>query len=177
MPQLVITATGPDRPGLVGEFTGHLFSGAANLADSRMVNLRGQFALIALVEGKESSLSALQASLPAAAKAMGLTVAFAAQGKESATSAGQAPGIPYRLKTYSADQLGLVHRFSDLLRRHEINIDDLQTRLESAPFSGTPLFTLEVQMNVPVGVQVKKLRTELGTLCDELNCDFDLEPA
>jgi glycine cleavage system transcriptional repressor len=75
------------------------------------------------------------------------------------------------------DQPGIVHRVSDLLRKHGINIEDLQTRLESAPFAGTPLFTLELRMSVPTGVQMKKLRTELEQLCDALNCDFDLEPA
>lgn len=174
MPQLVITAIGPDRPGLVGEFTGHLFAASANLADSRMVNLRGQFALIALVEADAEHLAALQASLPTVAPKMGLTVAFAPQ---SGTAAAAGAGVPYRLKTYSLDQPGIVHRISDLLRRSGINIEDLQTRLESAPFAGTPIFTLELRMSVPVGVQLKRLRTELDQLCEALNCDVDLEPA
>ncbi len=176
MPQLVITATGPDRPGLVGELTGLLFTGGANLADSRMVNLRGQFALIALIEGEAGALAALQASLPGAAKAMGLVLTPASQVRESSPPS-QVLGIPYSLKTYSTDQPGLVHRITDLLRRHGINIEDLQTRLESAPFAGTALATLEVKMHVPVGLQVKKLRRDIEDLCDDLNCDFDFEPA
>ena len=174
MPQLVITAIGPDRPGLVGEFTGHLYAAGANLADSRMVNLRGQFALIVLLEAEESALKALQGSLPAAAKAMGLVVTFSPQGGAGQAGAG---GLPFRLKTYSMDQPGIVHRVSDLLRRHGINIEDLQTRLESAPFTGAPLFTLELRMSVPPTVQLKVLRTEVEKLCESLNCDFDLEPA
>src|SRR5262249_6564839 len=49
--ELVVTAIGPDRPGLASEFAGHVLGAGANLADSRMVNLRGQFAILALVEG------------------------------------------------------------------------------------------------------------------------------
>src|SRR3954452_21329891 len=48
--QWIITAVGPDRPGLVGDLTGHLHAAGANLLDSRMVNLRGQFALVLLME-------------------------------------------------------------------------------------------------------------------------------
>jgi glycine cleavage system transcriptional repressor len=40
MPQMIITAVGPDRPGIVGELTGELHSAGANILDSRMVNLR-----------------------------------------------------------------------------------------------------------------------------------------
>jgi glycine cleavage system transcriptional repressor len=173
MPQLVITAVGPDRPGLVGQFTGPLFRLGANLADSRMVNLRGQFALLALVEAEAKVLATVREALPAEAARLGLTVTFATQAGEAAPSA----GVPYRLKTYSMDQPGIVHRVSSLLQQHGINIEDLQTRLESAPFAGTPLFTLELKMSVPAQVQVKQLRKELEALCDSLNCDVDLEPA
>ena len=41
--QWIITAVGPDRPGLVGELTGLLHAGGANLLDSRMVNGQLQF--------------------------------------------------------------------------------------------------------------------------------------
>jgi glycine cleavage system transcriptional repressor len=46
--ELVVTAVGPDRPGIASDFTGHVHAAGANLADSRMVNLRGQFALLAV---------------------------------------------------------------------------------------------------------------------------------
>ena len=49
MRELVITAVGSDRPGLVGRLTAPLYEVSANVADSRMVNLRGQFALLLLV--------------------------------------------------------------------------------------------------------------------------------
>jgi glycine cleavage system transcriptional repressor len=174
MAQLVVTAVGPDRPGLVGEFTGHLFAAGANLADSRMVNLRGQFALIALVEGTDEALEKLRRQLPESAQKSGMQVSI------SSAQPGEAKplvGVPFRLKTYSMDQPGIVHRVTSLLREHAINIEDLQTKLESAPFAGTPLFTLELRMSVPPTVQVKKLRAELESLCGTLNCDFDLEPA
>ena len=42
--ELVVTAVGPDRAGIASDFTGHVHAAGANLADSRMVNLRGHFA-------------------------------------------------------------------------------------------------------------------------------------
>ena len=55
MTQWIVTAVGPDRPGLVGELTGHLHAGKANLLDSRMVNLRGQFAIVLLLDAAEAA--------------------------------------------------------------------------------------------------------------------------
>ena len=50
MPQLILTAVGPDHPGLVGQLTGHLHAAGANILDTRMVNLRGRFAVLILLE-------------------------------------------------------------------------------------------------------------------------------
>ncbi len=173
MAQMVITAVGPDRPGLVGEFSGHLYNAQLNVADSRMVNLRGQFALIMLVEAQTDALAKVRKELPAAADRMGLAVSFA---DHHAPVAGT-PGLPFRLKTYSLDQPGIVHRVSALLQKNGVNIEDLQTRQESAAFMGGTVFTLEARISVPARVLVRELRSELDELCAQLNCDLDLEPA
>jgi glycine cleavage system transcriptional repressor len=173
MPQLIISAMGPDRPGLVGEFTGLIFASKANLADSRMVNLRGHFAMVVLVEGSEDALKSVRASLPNETNRLGLAVSFGGE----APPARQSGGLPFKLKTYSMDQPGIVHRITDLLRKHQINIEELETRLESAPFMGSQIFTMELRMSVPQNARVNTLRKDLENICDQLNCDYDLEPA
>lgn len=170
--ELVVTAVGPDRPGIASDFSGHVHACGANLADSRMVNLRGQFALLALVEGTEEVLSKVKARLGEAAAKMNLTVGFS-----SATKTTRREGVPFRLKTYSMDQPGIVHRITSYLHEQEINIEELETRLESAPFMGTPVFNLEIVMLVPQGKNVKTLRRALEELGDALNCDVDIDPA
>jgi len=171
MPHVILTAVGPDRPGLVGELTGYLHAGKANILESRMVNLRGQFAVIMLLDLPEPA--GLKASLPATAAKIGLTISLVDQTAPAAA----AKGIPFKLKSYSLDQPGLVHRISEVLRAHGVNIEDLSARQESAPFAGDPLFTMEMRLTVPPAVQVRKLRADLETVCEKLNCDLDLEPA
>ena len=173
MDQWVVTAVGPDRPGLVGELTGHLHAAGANLLDSRMVNLRGQFALVLLMECPGSAGRELARTLPEAAGRMGMRLTVTHQ-PEAARSA---QGMPFRLKTYSLDQPGIVHRVTHLLQGHGVNIEELSTKQESAAFAGTPLFLMEMRLTVPPAVPVRKLRVELESLCDSLNCDVDLEPA
>lgn len=170
--ELVVTAVGPDRPGIASDFTGHVHAAGANLADSRMVNLRGHFALLALVEGDSASLEALKGRLRAAASSLGLTFEFSAAPRADARK-----GVPFRLKTYSMDQPGIVHKITTFLREQHINVEELETRLESAPFMGTPVFTMELVMLVPATTNVKALRHSLEELGDTLNCDIDLDPA
>ncbi|HVX85539.1 MAG TPA: ACT domain-containing protein [Phycisphaerae bacterium] len=171
MPTLIVSALGPDRPGLVGQLTGTLHGARANILDSRMVNLRGQFAVLLLVDVPDAGRLAQE--LPAAAKSIGLHLSITPQ----AAPAKPIPGIPFKLKTYSLDQPGLVHRVSEVLRTHGVNIEDLAARQESAPFAGDPLFIMEMRLTVPPTVTVKALRADLEAVCDQLNADLDLEPA
>lgn len=173
MPQFIITGIGPDKPGLVGELTGHLHAAGANLLDSRMVNLRGQFAIVLLIETPEAGGDSLAKSLPQVGERLGLSINVIRQ----STAARPAQGVPFRLKTYSMDQPGIVHRVTHLLHEHGVNIEELETRQESAAFAGTPIFLMEARLTVPASVPVRKLRSDLETLCETLNCDVDLEPA
>ncbi len=179
MAERIITAVGTDRPGLVGQFTGHLHQAGVNIADSRMVNLRGQFALLLLVEGEAAKLQSLETSAPQAGATIGLQVTVAAMHSPGVSGLGgtiPGAGVPYRLKTYSMDQPGIVHGVTSILHEHGVNIEELTTRQESAPFAGTTLFTMQALLTVPATVSVKKLRGSLESLCDRLNIDMDLEP-
>lgn len=171
--ELVVTAVGPDRPGIAAEFSGQVHAAGANLADSRMMNLRGRFALLALIEGDAQMLDAARKNLRAAESKMGLSLSFS---EVAAADRGARAGVPFRLKTYSMDQPGIVHRISSCLREHGVNIEELETHLESAPFMGSPVFTMEVVMLVPEAVSVKTLRRALEEIGDALNCDVDLDP-
>jgi glycine cleavage system transcriptional repressor len=174
--ELVVTAVGLDRPGIASDFTGHVHAAGANLADTRMANLRGQFALIALIQGEtEAVIEDVKRRMRESAPRMGLTLEFAKPQSDEIPQSRD--GVPFRLKTYSMDQPGIVHRFTSYLREHRINVEELETRLESAPFMGSPVFTMEIVMMVPRAVSVKQLRVALEELGDKLNCDVDIDPA
>ena len=172
MPQLIITATGPDRPGIVGELTGLLHTAAGNILDSRMVNLRGEFAMLILLEADERAAESIRKTLNSSGEKMGLRLTISELHRGPRMS-----GLPFRLKTYSLDQPGIVAKLSQVLRTFGVNIEELSARQESAPFDGSPLFLTEMRLTVPPTVTLGKLRTELEAVGAALNCDIDLDPA
>jgi glycine cleavage system transcriptional repressor len=172
MSQFIITAVGPDRPGIVGELTAHLHAAGANILDSRMVNLRGEFAMLILLEAADIKAAELRRQLPGAVEKMGLRLTLSEQhaGKH-------ATGLPFRLKTYSLDQPGIVAKLAQALRQYGVNIEELSARQDSAPFDGSPLFLTEMRLTVPATVSLGQLRAELESVGRALNCDIDLDPA
>jgi glycine cleavage system transcriptional repressor len=173
MAQLIISAVGPDRSGLVGELTSHLHSAGASILDSRMVNFRGQFAMLILLECDADASRKFESSLQGVGRQMGLNLFIAPQVANVPTP----HGLPYRLKTYSMDQPGIVAKITGVLRKHGVNIEDLVAHQQSAAFAGSMLFVTEMELTVPATLPIRQLRSELDIVCNELNCDLDLEPA
>ena len=130
---------------------------------------------ILLIEAGEPALSQLTSALPGIASGIGISVTLVPQ--TAMSSMPTVPGVPYRIKTYSMDQPGIVHRVTEVLRKNRVNIEDLEARQESAAFAGTPLFIMEMRVTVPQEVPVRALRNELESACEKFNCDLDMEPA
>jgi glycine cleavage system transcriptional repressor len=168
----IFTALGSDRPGLVDEVSQFIFERGGNIEDSRMVNLRGQFAMMVLVGGEEGALARIRNELGEFAKRARLHAQVAPV--DSQRAVGHAAAMPYRLTATAIDQAGLVHRISHVLRTLNVNIESMETQLTAAPITGAPMFEMELLMSVPRQTAIGRLRDEIGKLCDELNIDWQL---
>jgi len=166
----VLTVVGDDRPGLVDAVTRFVLECGANLEDSRMVNLHGQFAMMMLLDAAEPVFDCLRARLPELRE----SVRVRAELTPAGAARPQAAAIPYRLTASGMDHPGLVQPVAHLLGERGINIESAQTSLAHAPVTGAPLFEMEFVLSVPADVAVAELRAALGTLCDELNMDWRL---
>ena len=169
----ILTAIGSDRPGLVDEVSHYIFDRGGNIEDSRMVNLRGQFAMMVLVGGSADVLSRVQNDLAALAKS-GLHAELRPAAAGDRPAAGAA-AMPYRLRGTGIDQAGMVHRVAHVLREMNVNIESLDTQLRPAPVTGAPIFEMELVLSVPKSTPVSSLRQRVGAACDELNIDWELE--
>jgi glycine cleavage system transcriptional repressor len=167
---VVLTAVGPDYPGLVDVVTSFVLESGGNLEDSRMVNLHGQFAMMLLVAGSTDAVAALRDGLPSLQKKAGVHAQL-----QPATAAPSAiAALPCRITAWAMDHPGLMKSVSHLLAGLGVNIESAETSLSSAPHTGTPLFTMQMVVSVPGSTPVAELREQLGRLCDDLNIDWSL---
>lgn len=168
----VLTAIGADRPGLVDEVSAYVLERGGNLEDSRMLNMRGQFAMMMLVSGGAGVIERLAKDLDQLRVASAIHADLVKADMTRAAASG--PAIPYRLTTSAMDHPGLVRSIAHVLRELGVNIESAETTLHQAPITGTPLFEMELVVAVPGGMPVAKLREAVGAVCDELNIDWQL---
>jgi len=168
---LVLSAVGPDRPGIVSDLSALIHAAGANLEDSRMAVLGGEFALLLLVSGPDGALGRCETEAARRGEALGLHV------WHKRTSGPRAPRsvLPYAIRVSGFDRPGIVQAVTQVLAHYGVNVTSLESRLAYAPHSGTPLFVLEADLEVPSELALGKLRRDLGTKCDEENLDLTLE--
>jgi glycine cleavage system transcriptional repressor len=180
MTHAILIAVGSDRPGLVDEVSQYIFDRGGNIEGSRMVNLRGQFAMMVLVAGEQSTFDRLREGMSDFAARTNLHAELRPTGPDTAPTAPSASvpadhALPYRLTVTALDQPGLVRRIAHVLRAQQANIESLETHLAPAPITGAPLFEMELTLSLPTKASLSQLRLALSGVCDEMNLDWTLE--
>lgn len=169
---VVLTAVGPDRPGLVNEISALIRTAGANLEDSRMAVLGGEFAIILLIAGAADAIERVKqigAQLEGNLKLRCIL-------KETTRVTAPNDYLPYRIQVSGADRPGIVQAIAAILASRGINVASLESRVTYAPESGTPMFVLEAKLHVPSKIVLSELRSQLAATCEEENLDFALEP-
>jgi glycine cleavage system transcriptional repressor len=171
---LILFATGRDRPGIVDRIAGLAYRSGANLEDSRMAVLGGEFALVVLLTGSPDALGKVRSGMPEIAGELGLTVHFkeTTAGPEARRLPG--PHLRYRVQGVSMDHPGIVHKVTHVLAQNGVNVARLDTSLSNAPVTGTPVFSIEIEVEVPASLPLSSLRAQLQKVADEENIDLDL---
>jgi len=80
----------------------------------------------------------------------------------------------FRISTSGVDHAGIVFKVCRLLADRGINIVDMKTLRHISPESGTPLFEMDMEVEIPKSVSEQKLREELHRLANELVIDLVL---
>lgn len=169
--QLLVTAFGEDRPGIVARLTEVFVKHAANLEESRMAILGGEFAAIVLVDLPKNNIDALDMDLKALKSDAIHVFSKETQRLDPERFKGYAP---YEITLRGADHEGIVHQVSSYLHEQKINIQAMDTTVEHAPETGLPLFCMKAIMLVPPSLSYDDLRKNLNKIATAESVDIDI---
>jgi glycine cleavage system transcriptional repressor len=169
---LVLSALGPDRPGLVAEVTEYLTLRGANVEDSRMAVLGGEFGILVLVSGAPDRITAVEKDHEALSGKTGLAVMF--RRTKSPAEHRRAAVIPCLVTAEAIDQEGIVRAVSRALHQLGVNIVSLETTAFEAPVTGSPLFRLEARVDVPQTTGIAKVRKAMEEVATAESLDVDV---
>lgn len=167
---LVLTVIGPDRPGLVEALSQSVASHDGNWLESRMAKMSGQFAGILRVSVPKDRAAGLTEALRSLSPE-GLQVVVAS----SEAGSVEDDSLNLHLDLLGSDRPGIIREISHALASRGVNVDELNTSIESAPMSGELLFRATADLRVPAGLDLDELRSSLESLAYELMVDVTLD--
>ena len=164
---LVLTVIGDDRPGLVGQLSAAISKHNGNWLESSMSHLAGKFAGIVCVAIEDGRLDALKAEL---ASLQGLRVTA-----EVSDTIQTPASRRLTLALVGHDRIGIVREVSQVLARHAVNVEELNTHTASAPMSAEVLFHATAELTASQALDARALIRELEQISNDLMVDITLD--
>ena len=168
-----LSAIGRDRPGIVADLAELIYECDCNLEDSSMTILGSEFAVLLLLSGESADV---ERRLAAGCKRLEwekrLTVFF--RPLEGDTPRDRPRGTALQCTVTGVDKAGIVARVSRTLAEQNVNITALHTQSRPEPESGTPIFTMRIEMAGPQDTDIRALRERLERVAAELHVELTL---
>jgi len=162
---VVITAAGPDRPGIVHKLSTLIAPG--NVEESRMTTLGLDFAILLRVTfPQKTEVDKVKKSIEEALP--DYLVGARETGPVQATS----PELKQCTITLEGpDQTGVVNAITEIFVKHNASIQDLKTETTMAAFAGYNIFELQTVINLPHSVDERKFRADLRAFEEKWGVD------
>ena len=164
----VLRAIGSDRIGVVDDITSVVEQASCNIEESKMSVLGGEFAVMMLVAGESKAVDALAVHDFSKGHLSDFSVDVVKTEEDTAKRA----GVPYMIETVSLDSSGIVHAVTSLLSQEKINIEELETDAESAPFTGSPMFNMRILITLEGPERAAQLQETLQQLAYDRDLDI-----
>jgi len=165
--EIVLSVIADDHPGIVRTLAETITAHGGNWLNSSMSHLGGKFAgivLLAVSERRERELEDALRSLDA----RDLHITF------ERTQAVEPETFHYVMVNVVAnDRPGIVEEISDLLARHDINIEALTTSVADTPLSSGHLFKARFQADLPRAMSYDDLLGLLESASDDLMVELE----
>ena len=167
---IVLTIVSDDRPGVVEQLSDILEQHDGNWTESSMLALAGKFAGILLASVPEVRVDDFLAAMRSV-ESRGMHVIA-----QRASTPTTDPRVQeFQLDLVGQDRPGIIHDITGILSRHHINVQELETRCQSASMSGEVLFLAKARILVPPEASLEAVRQQLEDLANELMVDLRLE--
>jgi glycine cleavage system regulatory protein len=171
MESLVVTVIGKDRPGLVESVSAVVEANGGSWVESRMSRLAGEFAGILRVSVPGDQADTLTKGLESL-ESDGLRVVV-----ERGVEEAEAEGYLIVLELIGSDRPGIVHKISEALADRNVNVDELNTECDGAPWSGDTLFKATARLRAPNDLDLDQLREGLEAIAGDLMVDITIGEA
>ncbi|MFY8325951.1 glycine cleavage system protein R [Pseudoalteromonas sp. ZZD1] len=164
--QIVLTAIGEDRPGIVSELTQLVSDCHCNIIDSRIAILGSEFTFIMLLAGDMSAISRIEHTLPVKGMELGLLTMM----KRTASHTQSEFCAGYTLEYTGIDTPGTLSKVTRFFADSQISICSLKS--DTYGEDEQTKMRCELEFNIPVDVNIDEFKIDFEALSRTLDVDY-----
>ncbi|MGS0536087.1 glycine cleavage system protein R [Pseudoalteromonas sp. SaAl2] len=164
--QIVLTAIGEDRPGIVSELTQLVSDCHCNIIDSRIAILGSEFTFIMLLAGDMSAISRIEHTLPVKGMELGLLTMM----KRTASHTQSEFCAGYTLEYTGIDTPGTLSKVTRFFADNQISICSLKS--DTYDEDEQTKMRCELEFNIPVDVNIDEFKIDFEALSRTLDVDY-----
>lgn len=164
--ELIIAFIARDKPGVIEQIASIVTENNGNWLESRMAHLSETFTGVIRVTVSDSSAVKLTAALSALQEDD-----FQIVVKNTAAGSAQPSNPVINFEIIGPDRTGIVHELTRTIAGLGASVEEMETRLDSAPVSGEPLFAADTKVRLPDGLSEDAFRDALENSADALFVD------
>lgn len=164
--ELIIAFIARDKTGVIEQIAGVVANNDGNWLESRMAHLAETFTGVVRVTVSDSSADKLTTALSSLQEDD-----FQVVIKNTATSGTQTTNPVINFEIVGPDRTGIVHELTRTIAGLGASVEEMETRLDSAPVSGEPLFAADTKVRLPDGLSEDAFRDALENSADALFVD------
>ncbi len=161
--QLVVTAIGTDRTGIVSRLARLVTDCNCNIIDSRMAIFGGEFTFIMLLSGDLAAISRIEHLLPG----LGLELDLTTMTKRTSQHQRKAVAAHYVLEYKGPDRVGTLGTITGLLASRQVYIGSLQSESKTDKDGQTIMHTM-MTLELPEGEPAQQIETDVMALINSM---------
>lgn len=166
-----LSVTSNDKPGVVEHISKTIESCEGSWLESRLAHLAGKFVGVVRVRVASAKADELNQNLKRLALE-GINIHV------EALPLPEADNTNVVNATFSAvgpDRIGIVKEIAAAFRHQGINVEELDTKLSSMPYSGDPIFEAHGLLSIPSHIDFKEFYDKMDTIANDLGLDLDVD--
>ncbi|MBQ4812370.1 glycine cleavage system transcriptional repressor [Pseudoalteromonas luteoviolacea] len=164
--QLVLTAIGEDKPGIVSELTQLVSESNCNIIDSRIAILGNEFTFIMLLSGDMAAISRVEHTLPVKSVELGLMTMM----KRTSSHTENEYGAGYTLEYSGLDTQGTLSRVTRFFAEQNISICSLKS--DTYDEQGEMHMSCLLEFNTPSELDFDKFKEKFEELSGISNVHY-----
>lgn len=162
----------PDRIGIVSDITHTTYRCGCNVESTQMRRLGNVFAVNLLVSGNWSTIAKLEAELARLNQQDGYYVITC----RSELADAIIEAVPFSVQVLGRDEAAMIYEVAHFFTEQGLSINELTGHTYKAKHTQTPMFCLNLSVNIPTDHHIADIREQFVLFCDECNWDGIIEP-